>query len=241
MVPVRTVYLLQPPGAKAEEIDSDADLLTDAQELESGTDPYLADSDSDGLPDGDETGFYGTDPLLADTDEDGLGDQEEVTFYFTNPFLADTDGDGVGDLDEVTALTNPLDILSLPPTQTPEPTATVSPSSSLSPTSDASPVAVEGTPASPATATPVGTENRVPAALPTLSPNASPISHRSTFTGTPISGSVGGTSALDDDGLATLDEVAIYGTDPLNSDTDGDGMTDGDEVASGRDPLDAAN
>ena len=241
LTPVRTVYLIQPPDANAVALDSDADLLTDAQELELGTDPYLADSDGDGLVDGDETGFYGTEPLLADTDEDGLGDQEEVATYFTNPFLPDTDGDGVGDFDEVTALTNPLDMLSLPPTPTPEPTSTPSPSPTPLPTSDASPVAMEGTPAGAATATPFDTETRVPAALPTLSPEASPISHRSTQVGTPVAASVGEAGALDDDGLTTLEEVAKYGTDPLNPDTDGDGMNDGDEVASGRDPLDAAN
>lgn len=241
LTPVRTVYLLQPPDANAAASDSDADLLTDAQELELGTDPYLADSDGDGLVDGDETGFYGTEPLLGDTDEDGLDDQEEVATYFTNPFLTDTDGDGVGDFDEVTAFTNPLDMLSLPPTPTPEPTSTPSPSRTPFPRLDASPVAIEGTPAGAATATPAGAETRVPAALPTLSPEASPISHRSTHVGTPVSASVGEASALDDDGLTTLEEVAKYGTDPLKPDTDGDGMNDGDEVASGRDPLDAAN
>ena len=40
----------------------------------------------------------------------------------------------------------------------------------------------------------------------------------------------------DDDGLTDGDEV-IRGTDPLNSDTDGDGQSDGDEVSAGTDPL----
>ncbi len=34
----------------------------------------------------------------------------------------------------------------------------------------------------------------------------------------------------DGDGLTDGDEINIYGTDPLNPDTDGDGLTDGDEV-----------
>ena len=239
LAPVRTIYLLQPPDANAAEIDSDADRLTDAQELEIGTDPFVADSDGDGLADGDETGFYGTDPLLTDTDDDGLEDQEEVAVVFTNPFLADTDGDGVSDAEEVTAQTNPLDLLSLPPTATPEPTATPSPTPPPAPTPPSSPVAPAATPTGAPAATPVSAAARVPAALPTLSPEASPISHRATPASTPLSADA--RSALDNDSLATLDEIAIYGTDPVTSDTDGDGINDGEEVASGRDPLDPAS
>ena len=40
----------------------------------------------------------------------------------------------------------------------------------------------------------------------------------------------------DGDGLTDDQEVAI-GTDPQNPDTDGDGTNDGDEVAAGRNPL----
>jgi hypothetical protein len=41
----------------------------------------------------------------------------------------------------------------------------------------------------------------------------------------------------DGDGLSDGDEVNIYGTDPTNPDTDGDGISDGDEVKNGTDPL----
>ena len=34
------------------------------------------------------------------------------------------------------------------------------------------------------------------------------------------------------------DEINIYGTDPNNPDTDGDGYNDGDEINAGSDPLD---
>lgn len=44
----------------------------------------------------------------------------------------------------------------------------------------------------------------------------------------------------DGDGLPTLTELQL-GTDWLNVDTDGGGVPDGDEVASGRDPLDPAD
>ncbi len=43
----------------------------------------------------------------------------------------------------------------------------------------------------------------------------------------------------DGDGLTDLDEVNIYGTDPYNPDSDGDGYSDGSEVYYGSDPLNA--
>ena len=43
---------------------------------------------------------------------------------------------------------------------------------------------------------------------------------------------------LDGDGLTNDDETNIHGTDPNNPDTDGDGLSDGAEVANGTDPLD---
>jgi Bacterial TSP3 repeat/Prealbumin-like fold domain len=71
-----------PPGEPT--IDTDGDMLTDAQEAELGTNPELADSDGDGLTDFAEIGFEpgsgtGTDPLVVDTDGDGVGDGDEVT------------------------------------------------------------------------------------------------------------------------------------------------------------------
>lgn len=48
----------------------------------------------------------------------------------------------------------------------------------------------------------------------------------------------GGMIDSDGDGLSDWDEVNIYGTDPYNPDTDGDGLSDGDEVLKyGTDPL----
>jgi outer membrane protein OmpA-like peptidoglycan-associated protein len=63
--------------------------------------PLKADTDNDGLADGDEIRKYSTNPIKPDTDEDLLADGIEVTRTLTDPNNPDTDGDGVIDgLDE---------------------------------------------------------------------------------------------------------------------------------------------
>lgn len=67
------------------------------------------DSDLDGLDDSVETGTgtfvsatnTGTDAFLPDTDGDGLKDGEEVNSYHTSPVKADSDSDGLSDSKEV--------------------------------------------------------------------------------------------------------------------------------------------
>lgn len=61
-----------------------------------------ADTDADGLDDGYEISNSRTNPLNPDTDGDGLSDGLEVRTYRTNPLVADTDGDGLKDGEEVT-------------------------------------------------------------------------------------------------------------------------------------------
>jgi hypothetical protein len=88
--------------------DSDCDGLSNRREvMVYHTNPRVADTDGDGLDDGDEVAI-GTDPNNADTDGDGLDDGDEVAIG-TDPNNADTDGDGVSDGDEVAAGKNPLD------------------------------------------------------------------------------------------------------------------------------------
>ena len=41
----------------------------------------------------------------------------------------------------------------------------------------------------------------------------------------------------DGDGLSDFNEVMVYGTNPLKADTDGDGFTDKEEITKGYDPL----
>lgn len=79
--------------------DFDEDGLTNLEEFESKTNPYIADCDVDGMSDGDEVKIYNTDPLVADTDEDGLDDGDEIVLG-TNPLVQDTDSNGVIDSKE---------------------------------------------------------------------------------------------------------------------------------------------
>ena len=77
--------------------DSDADGLTDAEEMYLGADGYV------------------TDRSDLDTDDDVLSDGDEVSVYLTDPTRCfDTDGDTYGDGDEVLAGTDPLDAASYP-------------------------------------------------------------------------------------------------------------------------------
>lgn len=101
-------------------VDSDGDGLDDLYELLcSYTNPIKADTDDNGVPDGEEDTdgdalnnlqeyALGTVPYMRDSDGDGLSDGEEVTRYETNALMVDTDGDGLEDGDEILLGTNPL-------------------------------------------------------------------------------------------------------------------------------------
>jgi hypothetical protein len=118
----------EPVEVDCSDVDSDGDGLTDAEELELGTDPEVADTDGDGLSDGVEVAgpglcVDGTNPLVPDSDGDGLTDGQEVTGFTlrqkvrtlagtrtigrvsTNPCVKDTDGDGLTDRQEVRGFT----------------------------------------------------------------------------------------------------------------------------------------
>jgi hypothetical protein len=65
------------------------------------------DSDEDGLSDSQEARYKG-DPNNADTDGDGISDGDEVYTYRTRVDVADTDKDGFTDKQELDLNTNPL-------------------------------------------------------------------------------------------------------------------------------------
>jgi hypothetical protein len=81
--------------------DRDGDGVSDAREAELGTDPGKADSDGDGVVDGEDPV-----PDGVDVDGDGLSDGEEVALG-SDPRNADSDGDGIGDLEEYEQGTDP--------------------------------------------------------------------------------------------------------------------------------------
>ena len=102
-------------------LDPDGDRMATRDELLNGTDPNVADADSDNDGDGltaiVEINDIGTRANKADTDEDGLNDNLETntgvfvdaTNTGTDPNVADTDGDKLLDGEEVLSYgTNPL-------------------------------------------------------------------------------------------------------------------------------------
>ena len=94
---------------KVSEVDSDKDRVDDINELIHELDPFNADSDGDGLKDGEELFDFHTEANEKDTDHDGLTDYEEVKIYQTNPANPDTDDDGILDGEEIKKGTDPVD------------------------------------------------------------------------------------------------------------------------------------
>jgi lysophospholipase L1-like esterase len=66
-------------------VDSDHDGIYDFAEARFGTNPLVADTDGDGLLDGEEVFTYGSSPLLTDSDGDGFPDYYEVHTLHSNP------------------------------------------------------------------------------------------------------------------------------------------------------------
>lgn len=88
--------------------DSDGDGVLDGDEIALGSNPLSTDSDGDGLTDGEEVAA-GSSPVLVDTDNDGFSDFKELRIHLTDPLKYDTDGDGLPDGDEISiTLTSPL-------------------------------------------------------------------------------------------------------------------------------------
>ena len=203
--------------------DTDGDGLTDAEEALLGTDPALADTDSDGLSDFVEaTGAAGTNPLLFDTDSDGLSDGVEdvnldgiVDPTETHPVLADTDGGGIGDGAEITGGTDPLDA-----SDDPDDTD----GDGLSDPEEA----LLGTNPALADTDADGLSDfiEVRASNPT----------------NPLLGDTDGDGLGDGTEDTDLDGVRDAGeTDPADADTDDGTVFDGAEITAGTDPLDGAD
>jgi len=90
-------------------LDYDNDGLTNLEEVNLGTNPWLVDSDNDTLGDYDEVNIYNTNPTSSDSDMDLLSDVDEIQMYNTNPINSDSDSDLLIDGAEIlTYFTDPL-------------------------------------------------------------------------------------------------------------------------------------
>lgn len=92
----------QLPDAQCIGVDSDGDGISDSMEQQLGLNPEVADTDRDGLTDGEEINVHGTDPLNPDSDFDLRNDDEVLPRYgATDPLSPDTDNDGCWDVGEI--------------------------------------------------------------------------------------------------------------------------------------------
>ncbi|NND54027.1 MAG: hypothetical protein HKN56_03525 [Gammaproteobacteria bacterium] len=110
---------LDPSDPTDAALDPDADGLSNIEEFEAGTNPFSADTDSDGLADGDEIDVFGTDALNSDTDGDDMSDGYEAGNGLdpldSSDRDLDPDGDGVSSYGESRLGTDPNDATSTPP------------------------------------------------------------------------------------------------------------------------------
>jgi gliding motility-associated-like protein len=232
------------PSAAWGALDCDNDGLTNDEELTGGTDPLNPDTDGDGVLDGTEVAD-GTDannpcdleiasqtvtPSAAwgalDCDNDGLSNDEELTGG-TDPLNPDTDGDGVLDGTEVADGTDANDPCDLEiASQTVTPSAAwgaldcdndgLSNDEELTGGTDPLNQDTDGDGVLDGTEVADGTDANDPCDLEIASQTVTP-------------SAAWGALDCDNDGL-TNDQEVLGGTDPLNPDTDGDGVLDGIEV-----------
>jgi hypothetical protein len=207
--------------------DPDDDGLTNYQEfVVHFSNPTLADTDGDGVNDGEEV-MAGINPIDADSDSDGLNDGEERN-RGTNPLLADTDGDTYSDGYEVLNSSDPTFGTSFPTyTLTNDGTDTRG-------TFTKSGTLAHGTNAT-LTALPLAgylfgswSGDASGSTNPTSVLMDSDKTVRATF--------VEDTSDPDEDGLSNYQEIIIHLSNPNLADTDGDGVEDGQEVTDGTGP-----
>lgn len=233
--------------------DSDGDGILDAVELagwatQDGrvyrTDPFNADTDGDGLPDGEEAGtllsnvgsqwlYTGlTDPTRVDSDDDGLDDKTELRgwrrqrggFHQTKPMTADTDGDGLPDGVEAGALISDDALLPIYAGVS-DPTKIDSDDDGLD---DRTEVQGWGTPrggfhrSDPMMADSDGDGLTDAEEADVLLSDDGPVKEYSGFSDPLLA---------DTDGDVLTDtEEADLSLDPFNTDTDGDGLTDAEEA-----------
>jgi transglutaminase-like putative cysteine protease/protocatechuate 3,4-dioxygenase beta subunit len=192
-----------------------------------GTNPNVADSDGDGLSDGDEVNIWNTNPIKTDTDNDGLNDGEEINTYETDPNNRDSDDDELSDGDEIkTHETDPNDD-----------------DSDFDGLTDGDEVNTHETDPNDDDSDSDGLDDWAELFNTTWGPTNPIVADTDgggqkdglevLVDGTdPNDGSDDDLSAFDDDddGLTNGEEENIYFTDPNDADTDDDGLNDGEEV-----------
>ena len=187
--------------------DPDGDACNNACENRRCTNPLDADTDGDGLNDGEEVYIFRTDPDDIDTDGDGRTDWEELNEEpLTNPLIPDTDNDGLLDgpeFDDYKAL------------GCPNPTLT---DTDLDGDTDGEEVAA-------------GTD---PCGIDSDHDGLNDSDEIITFYSDHDPDNDGYTDPdipdTDGDTLSDGDEALIYNTNPVKDDTDNDGLTDDIEV-----------
>ena len=245
--------------AVATESDLDADNYPDALEWELGLDPNNADTDADGVADGDELNIYGTEPTVADTDGDGVFDGEELFGIFTDPLLwEDHSTDASTQSMAQQAAPAPAqsvqpqqDVVTLGQETNENLSATSGDAASLG-TGDASAapgsvtragVTIPGasvlgpdgtyrvSETSPPEVSVSGTTSSPPVIVPAPSAATGTTESVTTETVAPVAADTTVASATDQDGDNYADTLELeVGLDPRNPDTDGDAVADGDEV-----------
>ena len=114
-----------------EPLDNDHDGLENGDEITRGTEPDIADTDGDGLIDGEEVKLYSTNPLDKDSDKDTWTDGQEVQMaeerfgkggqLCPEPNNPDSDADGLKDAVDPDPCDLPTPTPSVTPTTTPVP------------------------------------------------------------------------------------------------------------------------
>ena len=211
--------------------DTDGDGILDIQELSLGTDPNNADSDDDGLTDGDEINVYETDPLDYDSDNDQLSDGDEINTHGTNPNNADSDGDGLSDLIEVAPNAPPFNGTGTDPNDS---------DSDDDGLSDGDEINIHSTDPNDADSDDDGLSDGAEINTHSTDPNDADSDGDGLTDNTEILlGTNPNNTDTDGDGLTDIEEAATHLTDPLDSDSDDDGLSDAVEIASGTDPNNA--